>query len=116
MNLLPILLPALIPLVTGLVKKVLKTDQIEDRKVKAGINGLIPVLTGVASAFGLCALGVPMPIEVAGCAPGAVCGTDAATCLTVGLTVGTTSGFVRDQARAIAALVQKASDRLPKGK
>lgn len=93
-----------VPFLTMIAKKVFKTENIEDREVRKGVNGLIPVLGSVGAAVALCLLGA----DLAECAD---CPRDIPTCVTFGLVIGTTGGWIRDQGKNWITVLAKLAER-----
>jgi len=75
------IITAVIPFATTIFKKIFKTDKIIDDEVKHGLNGLVPVILGIAGAF----LRAYQTGQY-----------DFVTCLTMGLVSGSVASTVRD--------------------
>jgi hypothetical protein len=97
---------AVIPFATALFKRAFRTDRIEDKAIRRGVNGLLPVVLGVVCATATCYLGDKLPgLDIESGAH------DLATCITAGLVVGTTASWVRDQADRWASLGKRLLQR-----
>lgn len=95
------LITAVVPILTPLIKKLLKTDKWESKDSKKATHAIIPLAVGVFAAVAACAAGV-CDQAAASCSQGSTW----LQCVLGGLAAGAGGAYVRDFDKNVTGLAQ----------